>query len=91
VAAAKQQHQQLEVTVAAKATTIKGAKDDATKEQEQQNDEETRICAGCHQTIAMALYNKNPWNKGAGKSKCRHCVDSSVALETAKQEESKQE
>ena len=95
VAEAKQQQQHQQLAVAVAKTTTKGSKDDTTKEQQQRqqqdDDEETRICAGCQQTIAMAWFNKNQWNKGAGKSKCRPCVDSAVALETTKQEEPKQE
>jgi hypothetical protein len=29
----------------------------------------------------MELFNKNQWNKGEGKSKCRPCVDAALASE----------
>ncbi len=39
----------------------------------------------------MELFNKNQWNKGEGKSKCRPCVDTALADEAKTLQGSKQE
>jgi hypothetical protein len=53
-------------------------------------DGETRTCAGCNKPLEFACYNKNQWNKGEGKSKCRACVEKAVAEEAKQQASSKQ-
>jgi hypothetical protein len=42
---------------------------------------ETRTCALCQQELAAVCYNKSQWNKGAGSSRCKTCVDLAVAQE----------
>jgi predicted metal-dependent peptidase len=39
----------------------------------------------------MEMYNKNQWNKGDGKSKCRKCVDDMLAKEASEQNVSNME
>ena len=46
---------------------------------------ETRVCAKCQKSLAFDQYNKNQWNKGPGQSKCRPCVEASLAAEQAQQ------
>jgi hypothetical protein len=53
-------------------------------------DGETRTCAGCNKSLEFSFYNKNQWNKGEGKSKCRACVEQAVAEEAKQQASSKQ-
>jgi Stc1 domain len=49
------------------------------------SEHECRACASCHKNLPMSAYNKNQWNKGAPTSRCRDCVDASIALEAAQQ------
>jgi hypothetical protein len=45
--------------------------------------DETRSCASCQQDLNLDKYNKNQWNKGEGKSKCRACVELALAKEAS--------
>jgi Stc1 domain len=49
------------------------------------SEDECRVCAACHNNLSISAYNKNQWNKGAPMSRCRDCVDASIALEAAQQ------
>lgn len=42
---------------------------------------ETRVCSGCNKELDFSSYNRNQWNKGPGKSKCRSCVEQALAEE----------
>lgn len=48
-----------------------------------------RTCAGCQQELECSAYNRNQWNKGDGKSKCRTCVDQSIQNEQQQQSQLK--
>uniref|UniRef100_A0A7S0UF16 Stc1 domain-containing protein n=1 Tax=Pseudo-nitzschia delicatissima TaxID=44447 RepID=A0A7S0UF16_9STRA len=51
---------------------------------------ETRKCAGpCQAICKNDAYNRNQWQKGEGKSRCRSCVENAVKEETAQQNKSK--
>mmetsp|Transcript_4226 Transcript_4226/g.8593 ORF Transcript_4226/g.8593 Transcript_4226/m.8593 type:complete len:201 (-) Transcript_4226:202-804(-) len=50
---------------------------------------ETRVCAKCQVSLTFDQYNKNQWNKGPGQSKCRPCVEASLAAEQAQQAQGK--
>lgn len=52
---------------------------------------ETRECAKCQQFLGFDQYNRNQWNKGQGKSKCRTCVEASLQQEQNQQEQAKAE
>jgi hypothetical protein len=52
--------------------------------------EDSRPCADCGCVLGSEAYNRNQWNKGAGKSRCRDCVERSVAGEAVRSAESKQ-
>lgn len=51
--------------------------------------DETRACAKCKQSLKADAFNKNQWNKGEGKARCRSCVEQSLADEAAQQTQSK--
>ena len=53
--------------------------------------DETRVCAKCKQQLTANAFNRNQWNKGEGKSKCKPCVEQSLAEEAAQQEQSKKD
>ena len=55
------------------------------------NDETTRTCAACNKTLACEAFNRNQWNKGEGKARCRSCVEASLAQEATQQQQSKDE
>jgi ribosomal protein S20 len=48
---------------------------------------EKRTCAMCAQNLQPSAYNRNQYNKGAGKSKCRGCVEKALSTEQAAQEQ----
>lgn len=50
---------------------------------------ETRACAKCSKTLSSDSFNRNQWNKGEGKSKCKSCVEQSLAEEASQQAQSK--
>lgn len=50
---------------------------------------ETRGCAACSKTLAFEAFNRNQWNKGDGKARCRSCVEDSLAQEASQQQQSK--
>jgi hypothetical protein len=52
--------------------------------------EEQRTCAGCHKLLDLDSFNRNQWNKGEGKSKCRPCVEQAVVLDAEQSKASKQ-
>lgn len=64
------------------ASAIAGSSDDPT---------EIRKCTICKEGLAYSAYNKNQWNKGEGKSKCRSCVEKALAREASEQKASKDE
>ena len=51
--------------------------------------DETRTCAKCSKKLGQDAFNKNQWNKGEGKARCRSCVEQSLAEEAAQQKQSK--
>jgi hypothetical protein len=51
--------------------------------------DETRKCAKCDESLKADAFNKNQWNKGEGKARCRSCVEQSLVEEAAQQKESK--
>jgi hypothetical protein len=52
---------------------------------------ESRNCAICQKDVMYSEYNKNQWNKGEGKSKCRSCVEQALAQEASQQKASSDE
>jgi Stc1 domain len=54
-----------------------------TKEAETQSGDasETLSCQSCSKVLDASHYNKNQWNKGSGKARCRTCVETSLAEE----------
>ncbi|CAB9523653.1 expressed unknown protein [Seminavis robusta] len=46
---------------------------------------ETLACKSCTKELDASQFNKNQWNKGAGKARCRSCVEK--ALEEEKQQQ----
>lgn len=52
---------------------------------------ETRVCVICTKDLEYGAYNKNQWNKGEGKSKCRSCVEKALTDEASQQKASKEE
>jgi len=52
---------------------------------------ETRKCSICQAQKEFCHYNRNQWNKGEGKSKCRLCVEKALADESSKQAQSKEQ
>lgn len=52
---------------------------------------ESRNCAICQKGLTYGAYNKNQWNKGEGKSKCRSCVEQALAQEASQQKASSDE
>jgi hypothetical protein len=40
--------------------------------------------------LEFSEFNRNQWNKGKGKSKCRQCVEIAIAMEAQEQSNSKQ-
>jgi hypothetical protein len=65
---------------AAAAKTITKTKDAAAA-----GDDEMRPCASCEKMLPQQDYNRNQWNKGEGKSRCRMCVERSLQEEAAQQ------
>lgn len=53
--------------------------------------DETRQCAKCSKQLTSDAFNKNQWNKGEGKARCRSCVEKSLAEEAAQQKQSKRD
>jgi superfamily II helicase len=53
--------------------------------------DERRTCAMCQGDLPAADYNRNQWNKGAGKSRCRNCVEKAVKEEAQSSQKSKQD
>lgn len=53
--------------------------------------DETRACAKCKQELTASAFNRNQWNKGEGKSKCKPCVEQSLSEEATQQEQSKKD
>jgi superfamily II helicase len=53
------------------------------------SDDETRTCVACSKTLAFEAFNRNQWNKGDGKARCRSCVEESLAQEATQQQQSK--
>ena len=53
------------------------------------DDNETRKCVSCEKPLPYSAFNKNQWNKGEGKSRCRQCVEKSIILEEQKSKELK--
>lgn len=51
---------------------------------------EKRLCVICTQDLEYGAYNKNQWNKGEGKSKCRSCVEKALTEEASQQKASKE-
>ena len=51
---------------------------------------EKRVCVICTQDLEYGAYNKNQWNKGEGKSKCRSCVEKALTEEVSQQKASKE-
>ena len=51
---------------------------------------EIRVCRLCEKGLPFNSYNRNQWNKGSGKSKCRDCVDAAIANEKAALQQSNQ-
>lgn len=56
-----------------------------------QNQEKRKCSGGCNMELDYALFNRNQWNKGEGKARCRACVDEAVAKEQASQNQGKDE
>lgn len=42
---------------------------------------ETRECAKCMKVLDSSYFNKNQWNKGEGKSRCKQCVEQAIKEE----------
>lgn len=75
-----------------KAAAAASKRQPANNAQANINDETTRkSCAACHKTLACDAFNRNQWNKGEGKARCRSCVEASLAQEATKQQQSKDE
>ena len=53
------------------------------------NNNETRKCAACNTTLPYSAFNKNQWNKGEGKARCRQCVEKAILMEEEKSKELK--
>ena len=51
---------------------------------------ETRECSSCNEVKKFGEYNRNQWNKGENKSRCRICVEKSIKDEAKQQTDSKQ-
>lgn len=43
-------------------------------------------CKSCEKDLTANEYNKNQWSKGAGKARCRGCVEKSLEDEKSQQE-----
>lgn len=76
---------------AAKARRAADAKAAAVEQDDDDDKEQERLCASCQKQLGFSAYNRNQWNKGEGKSRCRDCVDKAVAEEAAKSKMNKQE
>ncbi len=50
-----------------------------------------RTCAACQASLDNVAYNRNQWNKGEGKSKCRTCVEQQIEEESQGQVQTKAE
>mmetsp|Transcript_10256 Transcript_10256/g.15746 ORF Transcript_10256/g.15746 Transcript_10256/m.15746 type:complete len:190 (-) Transcript_10256:2289-2858(-) len=52
---------------------------------------ETRECSVCQTQKEFSDFNRNQWNKGERKSKCRLCVEKVLAEESLKQVQGKEQ
>jgi len=52
---------------------------------------EVRKCNLCQIEKGYSDYNRNQWNKGEGKSKCRVCVEKALAEESSQQATAKEQ
>jgi hypothetical protein len=46
-------------------------------------------CMSCEKALIASAYNRNQWNKGEGKARCRDCVETALAQESAQIQQSK--
>ena len=52
--------------------------------------DESRRCLKCSKVLSRNEFNKNQWNKGEGKSRCRTCVEEALREEATHQSISKE-
>lgn len=50
---------------------------------------ETLACKSCEKELTANEFNKNQWSKGAGKARCRGCVEKALEDEKNQQESAK--
>jgi hypothetical protein len=71
------------------AATMKAGDATHSNTNDGKNENETRNCTSCDKILPFSAFNKNQWNKGEGKSRCRQCVEKSILLEEEKSKELK--
>ena len=88
-----QQAEENERKVAAEKRHAQGSTDQDPQNGEQQKEVEedsTRECSNCKVIKPYSEYNRNQWNKGETKSRCRVCVEQSIQDETNQQTQLKE-
>ena len=82
-----QQTEEHERKVAGEKRHAQGSTD---QDQQKAEEDSTRECSNCKVIKQYSDYNRNQWNKGETKSRCRVCVEQSVQNETKQQTQLKE-
>lgn len=83
----QQQEEKERQAAAAKrlASSSGGATNNETDSSSNGGVDETLQCKACQKELTAGQFNKNQWSKGAGKARCRECVEKALLDEKQQQ------